>query len=709
MSTSATRGQRVKLSHRGGLDGLRGLAVVAVLLYHGGVSWGGGGFLGVEVFFVLSGFLITSLLVVEWRRSSTIALKAFWARRARRLLPALFCLVFVIGVYYALAGPTKTVPGLKGDGIATLLYFGNWHQVWGGMSYFASSGSTSPFNHTWSLAIEEQFYIFWPLLLLGVLWLTPRLITRESLSARRSLEVLLAVSIAGAVASAVEMALLFDGGRGLDRVYYGTDTRAASLLIGASLAISLNLYARRGNGRSRTAVARRRANLLGTVAAVGLAAVLVMMHFASGGAAWLYPFGLIGLDVAVVIVIAAVVLYPRSLVGRILSLTPIRAVGVISYGLYLWHFPIFLWLDAGSTGVSGTALMLLRLAVTLLVSAVSFILIEQPVRRRKLPRVVVRTFAPIAAGAALASLLVASALGSLPLGVPSASILPKVPSQLSGTDPACRVTLKDTTLAGLAPLPPQQAAGFEYSSLGKHRVKWSGASDVTFTTCPPKRVLLVGDSLAFSLGVGMLNNEQRYGVELADAGILGCAFTTKGALNVNGVWQSPSAACPTALTQWAQQERALHAQAVVVELGYRDEFDWRINGRAEHLGQPAFDAYVQSQIDRYVKVLGGGGVQIVFLSVPFTHPPSLSDGSPAPAASPTRHAQINSMLQSAARLDPTHVRVLDVDKVISPGNRYQPKVDGQLCRFDGIHFSVFCSELLEPNVLGTVRESIGTW
>ena len=700
----ATTQHRARLSHRAGLDGLRGLAVIAVLLYHGGVSWANGGFVGVEVFFVLSGFLITSLLVVEWRKSSTIALGPFWARRARRLLPALFCMVAVIGVYYALEGPSKAIPGLKQDGIATLLYVSNWHQIAAGASYFAASGPVSPFEHTWSLAIEEQFYIFWPVLVLVALWLTARLTNAGRISQRRSLQTLLAISVAGAVASAVEVALLFDGGRGLNRVYYGTDTRAAGLLVGASLAIGLNIYLRRPARSRRPAAPPRRG--LAVVAAVALLIVLVMMDFANGSSAWLYPLGLVGLDLAVVVVIAAVVLQPTSFVGRFLSLRPLCSIGLISYGLYLWHFPLYQWLDTSSTGVSGTTLLLLRLTVTAAVSVCSFQLIEQPIRQRRLPTWLVRSLVPLAAGGALVTLLIASALGSLPLGVPSDSVLPKAPAKLEGSDPACTLALKDNGVYGVAPLAPKQASGFEYSSLAKHRLKWTRSSNVTFTTCPPKRVLLVGDSLAFTLGVGMQSDEQRYGVELADAGILGCAFTTTGQLDVNGAWQGQSAGCPNALKQWAQAERTLHAQAVVVELGYRDQFDWRINGKTEHLGQPAFDAYVQKQIDQYVKVLGRGGVPVVFLSVPYTHPPDLPNGSPAPAASAARHAIINSMLRSAARLDPTHVQVLDIDKTVSPGNHYQSKVNGQLCRFDGIHFSIFCSELLQPSVLGSAREAI---
>jgi peptidoglycan/LPS O-acetylase OafA/YrhL len=717
MRKSRARGRRVELSYHAGLDGLRALAVIAVVLYHGGVSWDGGGFLGVEMFFVLSGFLITTLLVSEWLQSGTIALRAFWARRARRLLPALFCLVAAIGVYYAIAGTSSAIPGLKGDGIATLLYFGNWHQIASGSSYFAATGPVSPLTHTWSLAIEEQFYILWPVLLMGILWLARRLTARRSeLSERRTLQVLLSVSVAGAVASWVEMALLYDGGQGLNRVYYGTDTRAAGLLAGASLAIALAIR-RRGRPGARGAaplglalgagMGATRARALGLAAAVALAGVLLSMGIVSGNTAWVYPFGLAGLDLAMVVIIGAAVLCPASVVARALSWRPLRGIGKISYGLYLWHYPLFLWLDTTSTGKSGDALLALRLAVTLAVSIVSFVLIEQPIRQRKLPTWLVRSLAPLAAGGAVASLLVASTASALPLSAPPASILPRTATSLKGTDAACQVSLTDTRDYGLAPPPASKAASFEYTALGKHELTWSGSAVTTFNTCPPNKVLLIGDSLSFTLGVGMLGTENQYGIELADAGILGCAFTSEGDLNVSGVWQAQSAGCPDALETWAKDEKALDAKAVVVELGYRDQFDWRINGHDEHLGDAAYDTYVQRQIDQYVKVLGRGGTKILFLSVPWSKPPADPNGSPSPAASPARHTEINRLLQNAASLDPSNVQVLDIDNTVSPGNHYDAKVNGQLCRFDGIHFTLYCSELLEPSVLGTVDKMIG--
>ncbi|HEV3390496.1 MAG TPA: acyltransferase family protein [Solirubrobacteraceae bacterium] len=739
--------RRVELSHYAGLDGVRGIAVAAVLLYHGGAAWADGGFLGVEVFFVLSGFLITSLLLAEWTRSSSISLGAFWARRARRLLPALFCLVAVIGLYYAVAGSAQAIPGLKGDGISALIYYSNWHQIAAGTSYFAATGPVSPLEHTWSLAIEEQFYLVWPIVLGGVLWLATRVTRRAGDptgrpsdpaggASRLPLLVLFGVTVVGAVASAIDTAVLFAGGRNLNRVYYGTDTRAASLLIGASLAIGFALWRA---GRERAALDRARPRVVGALASkvvgagasrvvgagasrvagagasrvVGAGAVFALIGVLAaigtvhGSAGWLYPYGLLALDAAVALLIVAAVAFPGSLAARLLALGPLRALGKISYGLYLWHFPLFLWLSAGAVGMSGSRLLLVRLAATLAVSTASYFLIEQPIRQRRRPTWVVRALAPLAAGGAVAALLLASAADQLPVGIPAAATLPQPPPQLRGNDPSCTVALKDTSDYGEAPLPESKQTSFVYAALGAHKLTWSGSGEKTFQTCPPKRVLVVGDSLAFTLGVPWLENEERYGIQLADGALLGCAFTTEGELDVDGTWEGQSEGCSTAAERWAAEARAMRAQTVVVELGYRDQFDWKINGKVVHLGQPAFDSYVRSQIERFVQDLGAGGRKVLFLSVPYTSPPNLPNGSPAPAASPDRHSLINSMLEEAARRHPKTVSVLDIDQTVSPGDHYNAKINGQLCRFDGVHFSAYCSDLLEPRVLGEVRKLVG--
>ena len=694
---------RTELRYQPGLDGLRALSIIAVLLYHGGVSWAGGGFLGVESFFVLSGFLITSLLIAEWNESSRIRLRAFWARRARRLLPALFALVCVVGIYYTLAGPLKAIPGLEPGGIATLLYVGNWHQIATGSSYFVASGPVSPLQHTWSLAIEEQFYLLWPLLLVAVFWF----ISRRTASKRRSLAALLAATILAALASAGEMAILYRSGLGLDRVYYGTDTRATGLLVGATLAIAIALTPRSGvrAPRSRWNEAR------GTVGLVALTLVLLAMHDATGESRWLFPWGLIGVDLAVAALIAAIVLLPGSLIAGLFSVRPLRAIGTISYGLYLWHFPCFLWLDQSSVGVGGAALLLVRLAVTLAVALLSFIAIEQPIRRRRVPSWLLRPLVPVAVAGSVGALMAAAAVGAEIPGAKLAAIPGTVTHKFVGADRPCSVALRNTAEYQTVPLPQSALGSYIFHWILMGTIDWQGggfprAGQTRYTTCPPKRVLMIGDSIAFTAGVPMLENENRYGVELANAPILGCAFGTRGELDVNGTYKTLPQQCPNDLSLWARDARAFRAQAVVVELGYRDEFDWRWNGRTVHLGQPSYDDYVQQRIDRFAQVLSGSGTPVLFLSVPYVQPPALPNGAPAPAGAPARHELINAMLQAAAARDPSHVAVLNIDDIVSPGNHYDDTVNGQDCRFDGIHFSIYCASLLQPTVFGAARDLI---
>jgi len=215
------------MSYVPALDGVRALAVTAVLCFHGGVPGAGGGFLGVDAFFVLSGYLITTLLLTEWQRTHRIDVAAFWGRRARRLLPALVVMVAVVVLAAPALSPGSEPGQLRHDAWATLAYLNNWQMISGGSDYFAVTAAPSPLEHTWSLAIEEQFYLLWPLLLVLVLsWRHPR---------RR----LLLLCLGGVAASTVALAALHDA-MNPGRAYYGTDTRGASLLIGAALAVLLS-------------------------------------------------------------------------------------------------------------------------------------------------------------------------------------------------------------------------------------------------------------------------------------------------------------------------------------------------------------------------------------------------------------------------------------------------------------------------------------
>ena len=374
-----------------GLDGLRALAVVAVLLYHAGLDSVPGGFLGVEVFFVISGYLITALLVTEWRRRGRIDLAAFWMRRARRLLPALY-LVVVATLAYAVVFLPGEVAGLRGDALSAFGYFTNWYLIFGNESYFEAMGRPSLLRHLWSLAVEEQFYLLWP----------PIVAVGISLGARRwRLRRLMFVSLAVAGGSALLMAALYAPDIDPSRIYYGTDTRATGLLFGAALAFvwrpgertSREACARLARRGSRPAARfRRRWGWLrpALLDAAGLAALGGLVAFClsldefqpllyKGG------FAAVGLATAALV---AVVAHPHSRVGtRLLGWRPLRWVGERSYGIYLWHWPVFMVTRPGlDVPLDGAKLLALRLAVTVLLAHLSYRYVEQPVRHGAIGR-----------------------------------------------------------------------------------------------------------------------------------------------------------------------------------------------------------------------------------------------------------------------------------------------------------------------------------
>ena len=307
-ATPVSGGPEPSVNRIPALDGVRALAIALVLLFHGGFSWAGGGFFGVDVFFVLSGFLITGLLVGEFRQRSGIGLRRFWAHRVRRLVPALLVMLAGVACYAEFFAPPDTLGQLRSDAVATLLYGNNWHLVTGTQGYFAALNTPRPLLHTWSLSIEEQFYLVWPLVVLAIMKWT------------RSLRVLLMVTVVGAVASAAEMAYLYHGGAGINRVYYGTDTRAQALLIGAALAIVLARPLVSGRpesgGASRTFSLVRSTSwapaarwTLLALGGAGLAAIVVMSVAVNSGTGWLYQggFGLAALAAAAVVTSVALV------------------------------------------------------------------------------------------------------------------------------------------------------------------------------------------------------------------------------------------------------------------------------------------------------------------------------------------------------------------------------------------------------------------
>ena len=363
-----------------GLDGLRALAVIAVVLYHAGVDFVPAGFLGVEIFFVISGYLITSLLLSEHAATSAVSLRRFWMRRARRLLPALFLLVAVVLTYFAIFLPGE-VATVRGDALAAVAYVSNWAFILRDTPYFEQVGRPSPLLHLWSLAIEEQFYVIWPPLFVGLM-------------ALRGRALLFAAIVAGIVGSSVLMAVLYEPFADVSRVYYGTDTRAAGLLFGAALAVVWRagaLPAPRGRVVAWLFYASGLARLLrvsldiaGLAALAGLAYIVVTFNSFQPA---LYLGGFALVSALTVIVIAAAVA-PGGRLGRVLGVAPLRAIGLRSYSIYLWHWPIFIVTRPGiDVHLGEIELLAVRLALTLLLAEISYRFVEMPIRHGALGRI----------------------------------------------------------------------------------------------------------------------------------------------------------------------------------------------------------------------------------------------------------------------------------------------------------------------------------
>ncbi|MFZ4584312.1 MAG: acyltransferase family protein [Acidimicrobiia bacterium] len=345
-----------------GLDGLRAIAVIAVILYHCQIAFFEGGFLGVEVFFVISGYLITALLIAERRNKGRINLKQFWVRRARRLLPALFAVLIAVAVYASFF-LRDDLSRLRGDILAALTYSTNWWLIFGQRSYFETIGAPPLLKHLWSLAIEEQFYLLWPFIFTGLMFLTDGNRKR-----------VLAILGAGSVASVVSM-WLFANPDHPDRVYMGTDTRASSLLLGAMLAFVWSPWL------LSKKVKRQASTVLDISGVAALAVIVVCFHFMSQTTAFLYPGGFLITSLATCVAIAVVVHPASRIVRPLVGLAPLRWVGVRSYGLYLWNWPIVAITDTQrGFPFTGVTQFVIRVVLTVAFAEVSYRFLEQPIR-----------------------------------------------------------------------------------------------------------------------------------------------------------------------------------------------------------------------------------------------------------------------------------------------------------------------------------------
>jgi peptidoglycan/LPS O-acetylase OafA/YrhL len=490
---------------------LRAVAILGVLVYHLDRTWLPGGFLGVDIFFVLSGYLITMLLLAEHRKSGRIDLPAFWSRRIRRLLPALLVMLAVMAALIGLSGDPLAQGQARGDLLATLFYVANWRFIATGQSYFTQFVAVSPDRHTWSLAIEEQFYLVWPIVVALVL-------------ARVRARALGIIATAVAVASVLWMIALFDPADP-SRAYYGTDSRIFEILIGALLAIGLA-----GPLRERIGAICRR------VAPLALLLLLGAFVWLTDDNGLYYQGGAVLVCLAAAALIAG--LEAGSPIERLLSLRPMVLVGLISYGMYLWHFPIITFVNewVGPTSLPGEAV--LATSLTLAATAISYVVVERPIRRRgmlfglrltpsRLARIV-----PVASGA-VALVIVVSTIGAV-------------------ENPTWSATAQATGITIATPAPPSIQPPSS-ADLPSNPATTEPIVEPTPTPIggPGWIVGVVGDSVMVSASAALQKEAVRRGWTFVSAAEAGCPVGYERLYQTNG---SKLAACADV--------RALHDQLI---------------------------------------------------------------------------------------------------------------------------------------------------
>jgi peptidoglycan/LPS O-acetylase OafA/YrhL len=655
-AAESARGERLEPGRETGglrrfsaLDGIRAFAVIAVLCYHAGISWMGGGLLGVDVFFVLSGFLITSLLCRELKRTSSVRLATFWANRARRLLPALILLILGVALYAYAFRNSIDVGAVRGDALATLLYVANWHFVFSDQGYFVQAAAPSPLLHTWSLAVEEQYYLIWPLLALFVV-------------RRWGIRALAVTAGIGAVASAALMMSLYGAGFSIDRLYYGTDTRAQALLVGSFLGAVGSHF-----GDSFTIVpsawnsTRRQRWLWTAVGLVGAIYLAWAWHALAGQNPFLYRGGFLLVAVAAGAVIVGCVTVPVSLLTRLLSLRALVFVGRISYGLYLYHWPLFLAIDHAHTGLTGASLLATRLIVTFSVAAVSFFFVEEPIRTRRAFR------------------------GWIGLGAAGVAAIVAVTAVLVGTvAPAAEAVtaprngLSDSERSSLA------AAG----AFANH----------------PIRFLIVGDSVGLTLGVGLtVDSLSRYGVSLFNGAFPGCDLDDVE-VRLSGVVGPATPGCIGWRTMWRPGIARIRPDVVGLLIGRWEVSDHLYQGRWVHVGDPAWDRHLTAELDQAVTILSSSGAKVVIFTMPYVDPPTeAANGTPYSENDPARMTAFNKLLVGVADSRSNVVTLIDLNKLVDPSGHYQSVVDGVTARWtDGIHLTKAAGVWLQPDILPIV-------
>lgn len=641
-----TRGGR--LPYHPALDGIRGISLVAVLLFHHDHDLAPGAWGGVSTFFTLSGFLITWLLLIEHRETGTISLRAFYARRARRLLPALAVALAGVIAFGVLVADSSQLRNLRGDLFASLGYVANWRFAFSGETYSDLFGNPSPLLHFWTVAIEEQFYLLFPPALLVVL----RRVGNDHQKLLRHVAAMIAAST-----GALMLSGLLDVDR--DLVYFGTHTRAAELLIGAALAIAVH-----AGWTHRLAATLSWAGPLALVLILGVWGTVAQ----STDALYLGGFSAYALLSAAVILAATV---PGNAVQVLLRAEPLRQLGRISYGTYLFHWPIYQWLTPERTGIDDGALLAIRLAVSIALALVSFHLLETPVRTARALRT---SAAPAVISATLAVLLLATV---------AVTANPPVDELAIARRDADRQQ-RDVA----PPVPP-------------------GAI----------RIATFGDSTALMTGVGLgdwmngSNHNDLLPRDGGEPGVVGVGGHTQFGCGLFGggdvtpfrfVGQEKTENCEPWRQEWATAIARRSPDVAIVQIGQWEVVDRKLPGDTTFRapGDPAFDAALREHIEDAVELLTSQGVAVLWLLAPHIESGTVDGVRPArshPESDPVRIDRLNQLIAEVIDKHPMAATV-DMPAVLE---RVLP--DGEMdtaVRPDLVHFAVEPFHELVADALG---------
>ncbi|WP_446663485.1 acyltransferase family protein [Flexivirga sp. B27] len=645
MSDGSTRATSRRSSHYlPAIDGFRGIGVLIVLLYHAGWSVLTGAFLAIDMFFGVSGYLITSLLLRQVGRWGTVPLLTFWCGRARRLLPAMTGVVVLAAAYAKFFADPTTLDRFRIDMISSLTFWSNWHFIDDQQSYFQGGATVSPLLHTWSLSIEEQFYVVWPLLLLG--WLTVR---------RGRLRGLTAALLVLAGASALWMALKYQPGVDPSSVYYNTFSRAQAILVGCALAVVLELRARRGHGRSRhvpvlLGIPLRSSTWSAAAAIGGLVWLFGVPLLVDAQTEWIFRGGFLVSGLAATGVCWHLATCRSGRISRALEWRPLTAVGKRIYGLYIWHWPLFLILDSQRTHLSGVALVVVRMAVTVAVAFAFDWLVERPIRAGALRRLVPHG-GVIAAGLALV------------LGTTCAFA-----STAAAKDPIFGTALPGSVTTVTGPMRADQ-----------------------------DRVDIFGDSVAFTLWKYRPTGQRS--ISLGSSTQLGCGVAIPQQLQVGEFKTAPAPQCAHWERRWAALVQETKPRLSVVVSGSAELFDRVVDGTVLKVGTARWRAFLLKAYGEAADVAGQHGrYPVTIANIPCYDRkgasgvgalPGVNQDEDAKAASTQnevwRQDAVNDVLQQVAK---THenTTLLDMRSYLCPSGKYQKQTDGVTMRPDGVHF-----------------------